>query len=200
MEEIIEKVLALYLKYGIKSVTMDDVARELGISKKTLYQHFSDKDDLVKKVINYHFERHDTEMSIKAQKCKNAIDELLRVSKHLSNFVNTINPSFTFDLQKYYSEIWGNIVQNRRNHIITQLKRNLERGIAEGFYRNDINIDIIVNYYMRRIETSGNFDFQNNKQYTFEEVFNTLFIYHIRGISNKKGLAYLDNIIKNEQL
>ena len=83
---------------------------------------------------------------------------------------------------------------------MSQLKRNLERGIAEDLYRNDINTDIIVNYYMHRIEMSGTFDFQNNNQYTFEEVFNTLFIYHIRGIANQKGLDYLENQIRNEQL
>jgi TetR/AcrR family transcriptional regulator, cholesterol catabolism regulator len=200
MIEIIEKVLALYLKYGIKSITMDDVARELGISKKTLYQHFSDKDDLVQKVIAFHFDQQNKEMLQLKKNYSNAIDDLLIVSKFISNYIKAINPSFSYDLQKYYPEIWKNITGKRREHIFKMIRQNLEKGIKEGLYRQDVKSDIIVKYYIFRIEMSNNVDLQCNNKYSFEEVFNTLFIYHIRGISNQKGLDYLENKIKNEQL
>ncbi len=200
MEEIIEKVLNLYLKYGIKSITMDDAAKELGISKKTLYQYFSDKDDLVQKVIAFHFDRQQSAMAKLNQNYVNAIQELLLVSKNLSDFINAINPSFTYDLQKYYPEIWKNIMNERRSHIYLQIRQNLEKGIAEGLYRSDVNVDIIVTYYVFRIEMAGSADLRCNDKYSPEEIFNTLFIYHIRGIANQKGIEYLENFIKNEQL
>lgn len=200
MEEIIEKVLNLYLKYGVKSISMDDTAKELGISKKTLYQYFSDKDDLVEKALNFHFERQRATMVTIDSNYINAIHELLLVSKSLSRFIEAINPSFTFDLQKYYPKLWEKIITERRGHIFKHIRQNLEKGMAEGLYRTDINIDIIVNYYIFRIETTGNANLKCNDKYDPEEVFNTLFIYHIRGIANQKGIEYLENFIKNEQL
>jgi AcrR family transcriptional regulator len=199
MDDIIVKVSDLYLKYGIKSVTMDDVARELGISKKTLYLHFKDKDELVKKVVDYHMDVSLAEMRNLASKKINAIEELLMLSQYLSQFLKQINPSVTYDLQKYYPEIWKNIATGRRDHIYKQIKENMKRGIKEGFYRSDQNIDIIAYFYLFRMEMSKTLDLIVENKYSFEEIFNTLFSYHIRGIANQKGIEYLECKIKNEQ-
>jgi len=199
MEDIIIKVSDLYLKYGIKSVTMDDVARELGISKKTLYLHFKDKDELVKKVVDYHMDGQLAQMREVAFQKTNAIEELLMLSKFLSEFLKQVNPSVTYDLQKYYPEIWKNIVTNRRDHIYRQIKDNMKKGIKEGLYRNDQNIDIIAFFYLFRLEMSKMLDLIAETKYPFEEIFNTLFSYHIRGIANEKGIAYLECKIKNGQ-
>ena len=199
MEDIIIKVSDLYLKYGIKSVTMDDVARELGISKKTLYLHFKDKDELVKKVVDFHMDGQLAQMREVASQKTNAIEELLMLSKFLSEFFKQVNPSVTYDLQKYYPEIWKNIVTNRRDHIYKQIKDNMKKGIKEGIYRSDQNVDIIAFFYLFRLEMSKMLDLIAETKYPFEEIFNTLFNYHIRGIANEKGISYLECKIKNEK-
>ena len=112
MDDIIVKVSELYMKYGIKSVSMDDVARELGISKKTLYQHFTDKDELVQKVVDYHMDMQEQEMKKIACAGHNAIEELLMVSKNITQLLKQTNPSVTYDLQKYYPETWRSIAIN----------------------------------------------------------------------------------------
>ncbi len=197
MKGIIEKVSELYLKYGIKSVTMDDVARELGISKKTLYQYFKDKDELVKKVIEYHVGFMQKEMRNLISKKVNAIEELLLVSKLTTEFLKRINLSITYDLKKYYPDIWKNINLNQRDHIFNQVKENMKKGIKEGLYRKDLNIDIIAHFYLFRIEMSQTIELIVKSKYSYEELFNTSFNYHIRGIANKKGIEYLERKIKS---
>ena len=197
MKDIISKVSELYLKYGIKSVTMDDVARELGISKKTLYLYFKDKDELVKKVIELHLSgMHDDMKNLVPEKV-NAIEELLFVSKFITQYFKKINPSVTYDLQKYYPEVWKDITINRREHIYKQIKDNMIRGIKEELYRSDLHIDIIAHFYLFRMEMSQTFDLIVNHKYSFEEIFNTSFQYHIRGIASKRGIEFLENL-KND--
>ena len=196
MKEIIEKVSGLYLKYGIKSVTMEDVARELGISKKTLYQYFKDKDDLVKKVVDFHMDMQHKSMKDFASAKMNAIEELLMVSKFISDFLKRINPSVTYDIQKYYPEIWKNITSNRRDHIYNQIKDNMKRGIKEGLYRKDLNIEIIAHFYLLRLDTASTLDLLTEDKYSYEEIFTAFFRYHIRGIANQKGIDYLESKIE----
>jgi len=196
MKNIVAKVSDIYMKYGIKSVTMDDVARELCISKKTLYQYFKNKDDLVKKVIQYNMSSMHNEMRKLISKKANAIEELLFVSKFISQYFNKINTSVTYDLQKYYPVIWKNINSDRRKHIYERIKDNMKKGIKEGLYRKDLNIEIIANFYLFRIEMSQTFDLVIENKYTFEELFNTSFNYHIRGIANHEGIKYLESVIK----
>jgi AcrR family transcriptional regulator len=199
MKEIIIRVSELYMKYGIKSVSMDDVARELGISKKTLYQHFKDKDELVQKVIEFHADYLSKEMFKMVSKKANAIEELLQVSKFISQYMKEINPSVTYDLKKYYPQIWKDINLNDRDHIFNHIKENMIKGIKEGLYRKDLNIDIIAHFYLFRIEMSQTYEMIVDNKYPFDEIFNTSFNYHIRGIANQKGLDYLESKIKNEQ-
>jgi len=100
-KNILLKVRELYMRYGIKSITMDDVASHLGISKKTLYQHVSDKDDLVGKVIDLEISSQDHEMECMKAADLNAIEKLLMVSKMINHKLKQMNPSTDYDLKKY---------------------------------------------------------------------------------------------------
>jgi AcrR family transcriptional regulator len=196
--EIIKRVSELYLKYGIKSITMDDASRELGISKKTLYEYFKDKDDLVTQFVGHHMQKMHEEMMKLQTSQVNAIEELLIVSKFITHYLQKISPSVTYDLQKYYPEIWKNINFLQRDHIFKRIRENMVRGIKEGLYRNDLNIDIIANFYLFRMEMSQTFDLIVESKYSYEELFNTSFNYHIRGIANQKGIDYLECKLKHK--
>jgi len=195
--EIIKGVSELYLKYGIKSITMDDAARELGISKKTLYEYFKDKDELVKQFVEHHLRNMHEEMHKLQTSQVNAIEELLIVSKFIIQYLQKISPNVTYDLQKYYPEIWKNINFLQRDHIFDHIKENMVRGIKEGLYRKDLKIDIIARFYLFRMEMSQTFDLIVESKYSYEELFNTSFNYHIRGIANQKGIDYLESKIKH---
>jgi TetR/AcrR family transcriptional regulator, cholesterol catabolism regulator len=200
MEDIITKVTQLYMKYGIRSVTMDDVARELGISKKTLYLHFKDKDELVKKVVGVHMTSLQSEFENSHKSSNNAIENLLYMSRVLTQMLKQANPSVTYDLQKYYPEIWKNTVMSRHEHIFNQIKANMIQGIKEDLYRTDLDVDIIAHLYLFRVEMSQLFEVMEEKKFSFENVFKAIFIYHIRGIANKKGIEFLEKKLKIDEL
>ncbi|MFZ4740496.1 MAG: TetR/AcrR family transcriptional regulator [Bacteroidales bacterium] len=197
---IIEKVGELFKKYGIKSVSMDDIAQQLSISKKTLYQYFKDKADLVVKVVNSHNCDHDKKFMDLINSEMNAIDALIEVSKHLIEMLKDINPPILYDLRKYYPELTKDLIVNRKDHVYNNIKTNLLKGIEQGLYRQDLNPDIITSIYVKRMDDVFFEDDYYLNRFAQHEIFSQLFIYHIRGIVSTKGLKYFENKIKNEPL
>jgi TetR/AcrR family transcriptional regulator, cholesterol catabolism regulator len=193
MQEIINKISEIYKRYGIKSITMDDLARDLGVSKKTLYLHFKDKKEVVEKVIHH---------LIAAQKCgisetintpnTNAIDKLMMMTQFFAEHLKNSNASLAYDLQKYYSDVWNDVVEFKREEIFGHIMENIKSGIDEGLYRKDLNYEIIARIYVSRMEMYNTDMWQPLEKFNLEEVFYTLFVYHIRGISNADGLRYLE--------
>jgi len=171
MNEELKKILAsardLYMKYGIKSITMDDVARELAISKKTLYQYVTDKDDLVGKVI-------DNEILIRQEEiCKcfrigyNAIEELFEISIFMNNLMRNQNPATQYDLKKYYPEHYQKTEKARREGIYEYIHLNLKKGIKEGLYRDDMNKEVIAKLYLWRAENVHLDDLFTKEEFAF---------------------------------
>ena len=103
---ILQKSHALFMRYGIKSVTMDDIARELAVSKKTLYQFFENKADLLQQIANENMEKDKAMMARALTDSKNAIDEFLHMARYITNEISQISPTALYDMQKYYPEIW----------------------------------------------------------------------------------------------
>ena len=197
---IIEKVGELFKKYGIKSVSMDDIAQQLSISKKTLYQYFKDKADLVTKVVNSHHCEKDQKFLDIENSNMNAIDALIEVSKHVIEMLKSINPPILYDLRKYYPELTKELIVNRKEHVLNNIKNNLLKGISEGLYREDINPDVISAIYIKRMDDIIFEDEMQQLNIPQHELFTQLFVYHIRGIVSNKGLMYFENKIKNEPL
>ena len=196
LKVLLEKISHLYIKYGIKSVSMDDIARELGISKKTLYLYFKDKNDLVFQVVAYHIKNQNDYFCLIAEQKLNAIDVLLDVSKRVIMFMETFNSSIRYDLQKYHPEVLKIFTEHRRDHILKNIKNNILKGIEEGIYRNDLIPDVIANLYVTRIDLMFNNDALPENQFTFSMIFDEMFKYHIRGIASKKGIEYYESKIK----
>jgi TetR/AcrR family transcriptional regulator, cholesterol catabolism regulator len=197
---ILEKVSGLYMKFGIRSVTMDDVARELGISKKTLYEHFADKSDLVKCFIENQLGSMDREFLCISNKKINAIERLLEISDMLIRFMREFNPSVNFDLQKYYSDIWSVLMEYKRDQVFNHVKENLVQGVSEGLYRKDINPDIIARMYVLTIVSAMETDFAPLIMHSFLPVFREIITYHIQGIGTRKGIDLFERISKKHKL
>lgn len=193
MQELIKKIAEIYVKYGIRSVTMDDLARELSISKKTLYQYFKDKNDVVAQVIQHILKEQKCGIEQVLEKEKiNAIEQLMMITSFLARTLQTSNASLTYDLQKYYPDIWQEVVSFKREEVYDHIMDNINQGISEGIYRTDLNYEIIAHAYVSRMEMYQTDLWKPMEKYPLEEVFYTLFIYHIRGIASEKGLKYLD--------
>ena len=192
--QIIKQVYELYKKYGIKSVTMDDVAVNMAISKKTLYKFVTDKSDLVNKVINYELEKRDKTFSEIFTKLMNAIEELLEVNKTINGFFMDYNCSMQYDLQKYYPETFHNIKKTRRQKMFNAIINNLKKGKKEGLYRKNLNEEIIAKLHVFRIENIIETDQFSPEEITSPDFINELFSYHIRGIVNKAGLDFFETL------
>lgn len=196
LENILIKVGELYNKYGIKSVTMDDVARELGISKKTLYLHVENKNDLVSKVLDYWLNQKDQDFSEILSKKQNAIEELIEVGIYIIKAFRDFNPSTEYDLKKYYPEIHNKLHDVRKSRMLESTLNNIKKGKKEGLFREDLDDEIIAKFQTDRFLSMNSDDFYNqddmfNPQYLLE-----LFIYHIRGIANEKGIEVLDKTLE----
>jgi AcrR family transcriptional regulator len=190
--EITEKVNLLYRKYGIRSMTMDDVARELSISKKTLYENFKDKEELVISIIRHHIDHFNNRHQEIKKSGSNAIDSHLEISREVTQFLNQLNPSVTYDIRKYYPEAWSILMEHKRKNILKNMVSNLKKGIREGLYRSDFNPEVIAVLYFLWIESVMQSDLFQETGSTAVEIFNEIFRYHIRGIASKKGLEYLE--------
>ena len=191
-EEILGRVLDLFRRYGIKSVTMEDVSRELGISKKTLYQFVSDKNELVGKVIDFEQETTSECYHALVDTGKNAIEELFEVHKFLNGQLKKYSPSFGYDLKKYYPVIFQKVHAFQREHMFQAILDNIRRGKREGIYRTELKEEIIVKLQVSRIESLYEENLFTIEDFTSGEIFREFFIYHIRGIANNTGIKILE--------
>ncbi len=192
-KEILDKVCLLYKNYGIKSITMDDAARHLGISKKTLYQHFSDKTHLVKEAVLAEVSSRLDKLAILNRQQTNAIEDLLDYYKIQLNLILDYKPNFIYDLKKYYPDIYENYVKIKRENILKGTIQNLEKGKKEGLFRKELDVDIISRLLLMRIEGMIHSGIFNTQELLSPKVFTELFYYHIYGIVSDKGKDYFEN-------
>jgi len=195
-EIILKKVAGLYHKYGIKSVTMDDIAHELGISKKTIYKYVGEKEELVKQVSMFIDKKKDEEVFHHMTDTENAIEELLEVNSCLNKFMQEASPSYMYDMKKYYPEIFQEWIVRRRGKMYDAVLTNLKRGKKEGIYRDDLNEEIIARLQLMRFENINNSELFSTAETHSSNFFMEIFVYHIRGIANEKGLKILQNQLK----
>jgi len=197
---ILEETSRHFMRYGIRSMSMDDVAGELGISKKTLYQYFADKKELVHSVVKFHMDQTNNCFHNMKVEPGNAIDILLRVSEILIEQMGQMNPSVKYDLRKYYPESFKNLMDYKRGQVLDHIERNLQQGIKEGLYRKDMNTRVIAYFYLMRMDQFLSMELEDEKMKNihFTEILKELFIYHVRGIANEKGIEYLEKNLMKE--
>lgn len=190
--QILEQVRRLYQSYGIKSVTMDDVANKLCISKKTLYEHFTDKEDLVRQVmLNEHTRWFEVLKDVETQNL-NAIEELFEVYKILKRMFREYNPSMEYDLRKYYPDLSLKLRGVRRKMILESSYRNLTKGKKEGLYRKDLNSKILARLHLLKIENMIDSDMFTIGELTSFKVFHEILVYHLNGIMSPKGRFFFE--------
>ncbi len=192
-EEILSRSEQLFMRLGIKSVTMDDVSKELGISKKTLYQHFENKDQLVEEVITTHVEREKACIEEIAEGAKDALEEMVKIGVLLASTIEDVSPSTLFDLQKYHFKTWEMLMKNQDERIVNSIIQNIQKGIAGGYYREDVNPEVIARIYAKATYMIVDEIANPNSQFTRKEMIWELHNYHIHAIATPKGLKLWKN-------
>lgn len=191
MNMILDTTESLFKRYGIRSISMEDISKELGMSKKTLYQFVENKPDLIEKFLQ-HILRKSNSCITDDSSGMNAIDILLQVSIKVSKEIEDVNPVIAFDLEKFYPALYRSFVMAKREHVYLKIKENLEQGAAEGLYRTDIDFDLVAKLYVQKLIDIHNPDFLSSVDFNVEKVFQVMFDNHIRGISNTSGLSYYE--------
>jgi AcrR family transcriptional regulator len=145
-ERILMKSHELFMRYGIRSVSMDEIAAQLGMSKKTIYQFFADKDALVDGVINIEIITNERECAQQKSVCENAIHELFLAMDLMQEMMKGMNPSILYDLEKYHPKAFKRFNDHKNKFFYEIIKDNLQRGIAEDLYRPEIHVDIMARF------------------------------------------------------
>ncbi len=194
---ILQGAAGLFLRYGIKSVTMDDISRELGISKKTLYQHVENKADLIEQTMQAHIDEEKLMITQIRETADDAIHEIVILARHITQVLREMPAGLTYDLQKYYRNCWEIINAYSQTHIYGVIKDNIERGIKQKVYRKDVNPDIIAKLYVGKTSIITDEDVFPLRNYKKDTLFRQYINYHLHGIASTKGLKLLEKHTKD---
>ena len=191
--ELRDRCSMLFGRFGIKALSMDDLAGHLACSKKTLYKYFSDKRDLVSKALHSHLDGLEAQMADLMQGEGNAIELALQEMENKHKMLSAINSTVLFDLKKYYPKVFEATHERRKNMIRRVVTHNVMRGMEQGMYRDDLNVEAVADLHLALVEDMVRQAENGTLARPLAEHFKALFTYHIRGIASADGVAYLES-------
>ena len=186
-EKLLKGAEALFLKYGVRSVSMDDIARHLSVSKKTLYQYFVDKDEIVTQVAQSHLNLNRSQFDGIAAGAKNALDELMRINACMKRMMQGMNPTLLFDLKKYHVNAWELWTEHRNKHIRESVIRNVKQGMEEGLFRTNLNPEVLAMIRIETIQMLFNTDVFPADRYNLIDVHAQALDHFMYGLLTDKG-------------
>ena len=196
-EAIEEKATVLFFQRGFKNVTMDDLAMSMGISKKTLYSHFENKLDLVKRCAQHIFDQACLEIENVKQQAEHPIQELYSVKSLVLKYFANETTSPIYQLQKYYPEVYNHIKNQEYDRMGGLVKNSLKEGMASNLFRDNIDVDFVSRLYLIGIGGLRDIDFFPPSKYQIKQVIENYLEYHLRAIVTPKGLEILNQFIGN---
>lgn len=191
-ERIQEKARELFDRYGIRSVSMDDIAGQLGVSKKTIYQGFTDKDELVDAVFNLHITQNKKQCLHDQEHAENAVHEIFLAMDMISELLSCMHQNILHDLEKYHPTVFKKFIQYKTDFIGKILVNNLTKGIAEGLYRQELNVDIITKMRLYTMMLSFNTELYPHSKYKVVDVEHEIIYHFLYGISTAKGVKLIE--------
>lgn len=186
-DRIKQRAHDLVMQYGIRSVSMDDIANSLGISKKTIYQYYADKDGLVEEVVSALLKCNQEQCNKDRTLAKNAIHEVFLARDMMAEMFRTMNPSLLFDMQKYHPAAYDRFQRHKNEFIYTIIRSNLQRGISEELYREDLNIDLVARFRVDSMLLPFVPEFQSHTRLSLAEVQEELLELFLYGLVTLKG-------------
>ncbi|MBK8055012.1 MAG: TetR/AcrR family transcriptional regulator [Saprospiraceae bacterium] len=193
-ENLVSTAFDLFLKYGIKSVSMDDISRKLGISKKTIYSVINTKDELIDDVLISHLQKDKCDIKSILDQSHDAIDEMVRITRHILTFISSMTPSIIYDLKKYHPQAWNKIEKEHFSFIQQTIYNNLIRGQKEGLYRMDFDPLIIAMLYVNKSHAIVDEDRFPLDSFDKIKLVKEMIFYHLHGIVSEKGKEIIVNV------
>ena len=193
-ERVVAKASMLFMRNGIKSVTMDNIAGQMGISKRTLYENFRDKDELLMECFIYQSKEAQKEFEKIAVTCAHSMELLLRIFFYTWRKLRNTNRNFYSDMKKYHPAI-SSLFEKDKEERVRNAEQLMEQGKREGLIRPDLKIEIVLMLLGAQFEMLKNSEEFDTSRYSFIEIFETIFINFIRGIATTKGVAFIEEFI-----
>lgn len=192
-EKILNKAGDSFLKYGFKSFTMDDIANDLGISKKTIYKYFGNKKDLVTQTVSFIHDDCLCKIDNVSQLGYNAIEENFEIKKIFKDFFQaSTDESPMYQLEKYYPKVYEKVMTKEFAVFQECISKNIEKGISEGLYRGNIDINIATRFYFALIMAVHDDDIFTYNKNTIKKLEIDALEYHTRSIATKRGIEELE--------
>jgi len=189
---VISQATSLFFRLGVRNVTMDEIAQELGMSKKTIYQLFKNKADIVKEVSMAYCKQNEAETLAVAESSQNAIDALFKVMQHFTENAKSLSPNLIFEIKKYYPESWQVFQKHENRFVVQKVKDNLFRGIKEGLYRPNINADIVSRMHISQLDAGLDEKLFPARRFPFPMVQLQMMELYMRGIATQKGIDLIN--------
>lgn len=190
-EQILAKSRELFMKYGVKTLTMDDIAKELGMSKKTIYQYVHSKADLVLKSTKEYIKQETIILNKIQKESHTALEEMVKMIAYLSQHFKEFNTATFYDLKKHYIDSFEIVDEYRQKQVLKRIHQNLENGIKQGYYRANINADVVSKFYIASFDTLIDQHLFPAKKTSFYDIYKEYLHYHLHGILSEKGLKEL---------
>lgn len=198
-DHILATATQLFSSYGIRSITMDDLSKELSVSKKTIYQHFKDKEEIVYLTTRIALENEQERLDLIQESAKNSIDELIQITQFIQEHFSKINSSVLYDIKKFYHSAWQLYLKFKHENFSDVLKANLKRGIAEGFFREDMDINVLAIFQLEMIQLTFDPKIFPKTEFDFKDLQTQIFNHFIHGILTQKGLEAFQHQTKVNQ-
>lgn len=195
-DRIIEEATKQFFQFGIRNVTMDGIASELGISKRTVYEHYKDKTALVYQCMENIFLRHQEKISEVLSASKNVIEIFSEFMQEGIRAMNTINPAFFHDLKRFYREVWIAFHHKNLEQSYDLIERLLKKGIDEKLFRDNIDLKIVAKLFLEQTNIIMDERIFPRNEFNLPDIYQNLTINFMRGISTGKGIEIIDEMIK----
>ena len=199
-ENILREAQKFFFKNGLRSATMDDLCKSLGISKKTLYRHFSNKEALVREVMQTFMKKNTRMIAEMITGAPHAIAGFFETSSHVYQIMNRISPVLIFEIRKYYPSIWHELQSFKRSSIESMATENLKRGVEEGLYRSDIDIDMVMRFYLAILLNMNDEELFPETLNNPAKIYEAFINYHLRSIATPEGYRLFTELIEGETI
>ncbi len=191
-QHIITTAEDLFIRFGFKRVTMDDIAREMTMSKKTIYQFFKDKNEMVCAATEEHLQREEEQMEQLEAESENVIDFLIKITRMIRGHVDKVNPCAIMELQKYYPDGWAIFIKYKKKVFLQTIAKTIKRGQQEGYFRADVNPEIIAILRIEQVQMCFDHRVFPRDQFNMADVQLQVFRHFIEGIITPEGRDLLN--------
>jgi len=193
-DRILRRAMQLFMQKGIKSVSMDDLAADLAMSKKTLYKWFANKDELVHAVMGQHLIDTQGDCEHVQSQATSAVDELFRMMGWMRQQFADVHPSIFYDMQKFHPATWQLWLEHKQEYILAQIIDNLRRGMAEELYRADLDVPVLARLRLAQIELAFNADVFPSRQFDVQRLQQVIIEHFMLGIASLKGHKLINDL------